>query len=109
MGLATPHKHSKPIFPPSFALAPADIRARLAGGIPDGADLSDLVTSYIGLACDYGQTWLPSTRDPFEPPDWALAALEVLCAAGYLDREGTRMLWTDKIGPAMIRWRFWTG
>ena len=110
MGLAEPFPQQKDTnFAPYFALASeADIRARLALDAAEGADLSDLVTSYIGLACDYGRTWLPSTRDPFEPPDWALAALEALCAAGYLDRDGTRLRWSDKIGPAMVRWRFWT-
>ena len=83
-----------------------EIRARLVDAVAVPED--DLVSAYIGLACDYGDRWLPKSRDPFDAPDWAERQLGVLAENGYLDRVGSMYQWTDKVGPAMLTHYYWS-
>lgn len=69
---------------------------------PAAPHKSELLESYMELTTGWGDPVLPTTRHPFDFAERFLPEIEALATAGYIERQGHRAIWTDKIAPVMF-------
>ena len=102
---------SKKVKPSSYKFLSSDqIRKKVLESLyPVCPSTEEIISSYLGVVCDYGATelLLPTTREEFKPQKMYLKELDALANMGYLERRDSNFIWTDKITPAMEANYFW--
>ena len=66
----------------------------------------ELLSAFVGNYVSFGGE-LMSHRRAFQVPTDLEKVADLLVLCGYADREETKIRWTEKISPVMVRWRIW--
>ncbi|MEL7063528.1 MAG: hypothetical protein AAFP00_07290 [Bacteroidota bacterium] len=88
---------------------PDDVIRGFFENTPDLLNLSvhELLSSYFGLVCEFGEPLLSSSTSSFSPPKEFIREMEVFVENGFARKENGEYRWTMKVHPAFMANGLW--